>query len=64
MARRRVLATSAGPAEDCVVDKIEEFSAELAGSRTSERERRLALQYLLPGVRAEPMPPLIRSVAS
>jgi hypothetical protein len=40
-------AASAGPAEDCVVDKIEEFSAELAGSHTSERERRLALQYLL-----------------
>jgi hypothetical protein len=40
-------AASAGPAEDCIVDKIEEFSAELADSHTSERERRLALQYLL-----------------
>jgi S1/P1 Nuclease len=38
---------SAGPAEGCVVDKIEEFSAELADSHASERERRLALQYLL-----------------
>jgi hypothetical protein len=40
-------AASAGPADDCVVDKIEEFSAELADSHTSERERRLALQYVL-----------------
>jgi len=38
---------SQGPAEDCVVDKIEEFSAELADSHTSDRERRLALQFLL-----------------
>jgi hypothetical protein len=38
---------SAGPAEDCVVDKIGQFSAELANSHTSEPERRLALQYLL-----------------
>jgi hypothetical protein len=36
-----------GPAEDCVVDKIEEFSAELADPRTDPRERRLALQFLL-----------------
>jgi hypothetical protein len=41
------LPASQGPAEDCVVDKIEEFSAELADSRTSDREGRLALQFLL-----------------
>jgi hypothetical protein len=38
---------SAGPAEDCVVDKIEEFAAELAAPSTSAPERRLALQFLM-----------------
>jgi S1/P1 Nuclease len=38
---------SEGPAEDCVVDKIEQFSAELADPHTAARERRLALQFLL-----------------
>jgi hypothetical protein len=38
---------SAGPADDCVVDKIEEFAAELAAPGTPEAERRVALQFLL-----------------
>jgi hypothetical protein len=38
---------SRGPAEDCVVDKIEQFSAELRDPRTGEDERRLALEFLL-----------------
>jgi hypothetical protein len=38
---------SAGPAADCVVDKIEQFEAELGNARTSTDERRLALQFLL-----------------
>ncbi|MDB5736718.1 MAG: Nuclease [Sphingomonas bacterium] len=38
---------SAGPAQDCVVDKIEEFAAELAGPATSDAERLLALKYVL-----------------
>jgi hypothetical protein len=38
---------SAGPAEDCVVDKIDQFEAELADPRSSGEERRLALQFLL-----------------
>jgi hypothetical protein len=38
---------SRGPPEDCVVDKIEEFFAELADPKTDEPERRLALQFLL-----------------
>jgi len=38
---------SQGPAEDCVIDKIDEFSAELENPATAERERRLALQFLL-----------------
>lgn len=38
---------SRGPAEDCVVDKIEQFSAELANPCTDEGERRLALEFLL-----------------
>ncbi|MGO9514480.1 MAG: S1/P1 nuclease [Steroidobacteraceae bacterium] len=40
-------AASAGPANDCVIDKIEEFSAELQNPGTGEQERRLALQFLL-----------------
>jgi hypothetical protein len=38
---------SNGPAHDCVVDKIEEFSAELGNPSTSALERRRALQFLL-----------------
>lgn len=38
---------SQGPAEDCVIDKIDEFAAELKNPATGERERRLALQFLL-----------------
>src|SRR3974390_626331 len=38
---------SAGPAQDCVVDKINQFSAELANPSTSNEEKRLALQFLL-----------------
>jgi hypothetical protein len=40
-------AASSGAANDCVVDKIVEFSAELKNSTTSPQERRLALQFLL-----------------
>ncbi|MGC1387997.1 MAG: S1/P1 nuclease [Steroidobacteraceae bacterium] len=38
---------SAGPARDCVIDKIDQFTAELKDPRTDAPERRLALQYLL-----------------
>lgn len=38
---------SAGPAEDCVVDKVDEFTAELGDPATSPAERLLALKYLL-----------------
>jgi hypothetical protein len=38
---------SDGPPRDCVIDKIEEFTAELRNPRTDATERRLALQYLL-----------------
>ena len=38
---------SAGPAQDCVVNKIREFSAELASPATTPTERVLALKYLL-----------------
>ena len=38
---------SLGPADDCVVDKIEEFTTELEKSTTSMQERRLALEFLL-----------------
>jgi hypothetical protein len=38
---------SAGPARDCVVDKITEFEKELASPRTAPAERLLALQFLL-----------------
>ena len=37
---------SAGPAQDCVVDKIAEFTAEL-GAASTPQERLLALKYLL-----------------
>jgi hypothetical protein len=38
---------SRGPAEDCIVDKIQAFSKELADPATAEPERLLALKYLL-----------------
>ena len=38
---------SAGPAADCVVDKIDEFTAELRNPATSDAERLLALQFVL-----------------
>jgi hypothetical protein len=38
---------SAGSPDDCVVDKIDEFAAELADPATSSGERRTALQFVL-----------------
>jgi hypothetical protein len=38
---------SAGPAADCVVDKIEEFEAELRSPATPAAERLLALKFLI-----------------
>lgn len=38
---------SAGPAQNCVVDKVREFSAELAAPATMPAERLLALKYLI-----------------
>jgi hypothetical protein len=38
---------SAGPAEDCIIDKIDQFYAELENPRTPEAERLAALQFLL-----------------
>jgi hypothetical protein len=38
---------SAGPEQDCVVDKVREFSAELVSPSTAAPERLLALKYLL-----------------
>jgi hypothetical protein len=38
---------SAGPADDCSVDKIDEFAAELANPATSADERIVALKFLL-----------------
>lgn len=38
---------SQGPAEDCIVDKIDQFRHELGAAGTSPDERRLALQFLL-----------------
>lgn len=38
---------SAGPAEDCVVNKVYEFEAELADPKTPQPERILAFKYLL-----------------
>jgi hypothetical protein len=38
---------SEGPAQDCVVDKIDEFGAELTNPATSEAERIVALKFLL-----------------
>jgi hypothetical protein len=38
---------SRGPARDCVVDKVEQFAAELADTTLPQAERILALKYLL-----------------
>ena len=38
---------SQGPAEDCVVDKVRQFSSELADPATSQPERILALKFVL-----------------
>ena len=38
---------SVGPAEDCIIDKIDQFYAELKNPATPEAERRVALQFLL-----------------
>jgi hypothetical protein len=38
---------SAGPAEDCVVNKIDEFTAELRSPVTAAAERLLALKFLI-----------------
>jgi hypothetical protein len=38
---------SNGPADDCIVDKIDQFAAELANPATNAPERRLALEFLL-----------------
>jgi hypothetical protein len=38
---------SAGPAADCIVDKLDEFVAELKSVRTTKKERLLALQFVL-----------------
>jgi hypothetical protein len=38
---------SQGPADDCVIDKINEFAAELASPGTAPDERRMALQFVL-----------------
>jgi hypothetical protein len=38
---------SRGPADDCIVDKIDQFAAELSNPATTEPERRLALEFLL-----------------
>jgi hypothetical protein len=40
-------AASAGPAADCIVDKLDELIAELGTRGTSKKERLLALQFLL-----------------
>jgi S1/P1 Nuclease len=38
---------SNGPAQDCIIDKIDQFYAELKNPATDRAERRLALQFLL-----------------
>lgn len=38
---------SVGPAEDCIVDKIDQFYAELENPATAPAERRAALQFLM-----------------
>ena len=36
-----------GPANDCIIDKIDEFAAELSNSATDPEERVIALKFLL-----------------
>ena len=38
---------SVGPAQDCIIDKIDQFYAELENPATPQAERRVALQFLL-----------------
>lgn len=38
---------SQGPAKDCVIDKVNQFAAELADPKVGDGERLLALKYLL-----------------
>jgi hypothetical protein len=38
---------SAGPAQDCVIDKIDEFEAELKAAGTTPAEKLLALKFLM-----------------
>ena len=38
---------SVGPAEDCIVDKVDQFFSELKSLKTPEAERLVALQFLL-----------------
>jgi hypothetical protein len=38
---------SAGSANDCVIDRVNDFAAELAATTTPQRERVLALKYVL-----------------
>ncbi|MCI3132067.1 S1/P1 nuclease [Phenylobacterium aquaticum] len=40
-------AASEGPKRDCVLDKIEDFQAELASPKTSDPERLMALKFLI-----------------
>lgn len=40
-------AASKGPAQDCVIDKVEQFATELKAPETSPPERILALKFLL-----------------
>jgi hypothetical protein len=47
---------STGPAQDCVVDKVREFAAELGALGTAPVERLLALKYLLHFVGDEHQP--------
>jgi mono/diheme cytochrome c family protein len=41
------VAASKGPAEDCVIDKVSQFTDELANPKTDPDERRIALKFLL-----------------
>jgi len=43
----RETVASRGPADDCIVDKIDQFTAELANPATDAQEKRLALEFIL-----------------
>lgn len=47
---------SAGPEQDCVIDKVNEFQAELAAPATTPAERLLALKFLIHFVGDEHQP--------